>query len=299
MLRRLARSSPKTRLTLPPGSTCTLLNVTFIPIGRFAAATRLSIKALRLYDQSELLPAAFIDPQSGYRYYRPEQLQRANTIRTLRAIDMPLADIAAIFAGDDPETTLRLHLVRLEDRRSEIDRRTRRLESLLDSKEFFMTDTVTIKTAPGQRIAAYRTTTTHDTVFTAIPAGFARVQRALGHAQPTGAPFTLFHTFPDAEQAGEISMCIPVGSPIAETDSVENHELPPGPVASIVHHGSYTTMGATYAAVGLWIQEHGHTITGPSREIYLNNPDDVAEAGLLTEIQWPIDDDNGAGPAAE
>ena len=156
-----------------------------------------------------------------------------------------------------------------------------------------MTDTVTIKTTPGQRIAAYRTTTTHDAVFTEIPAGFARVQRALGHTQPAGAPFTLFHTFPDAEQAGEISMCIPVATPVTETDGVEDHELPAGPVASIVHHGEYTTMGATYATIGLWIQEHGHTITGPSREIYLNNPNDVAEAELLTEIQWPIDDDNG------
>ncbi|HEV7641695.1 MAG TPA: MerR family DNA-binding transcriptional regulator, partial [Gaiellaceae bacterium] len=40
-----------------------------IPIGQFAAAARLSLKALRLYDQSGLLPARYVDPDSGYRFY--------------------------------------------------------------------------------------------------------------------------------------------------------------------------------------------------------------------------------------
>lgn len=39
-----------------------------MPIGRFAKASRLSMKSLRNYDESGLLPAAFVDPQSGYRY---------------------------------------------------------------------------------------------------------------------------------------------------------------------------------------------------------------------------------------
>ncbi len=62
-----------------------------------------------------------------------------------------------------------------------------------------------------------------------------------------------------------------------------------GAVASIIHRGSYATMGDTYASVAAWIQEHGHSPMGPGREIYMNNPGDVAEEDLLTEIQWPID----------
>lgn len=61
-----------------------------MPIGRFAKASRLSVKSLRNYDESGLLPAAFVDPQSGYRYYRLEQLARADAIRSLRMVDMPL-----------------------------------------------------------------------------------------------------------------------------------------------------------------------------------------------------------------
>jgi effector-binding domain-containing protein len=60
-------------------------------------------------------------------------------------------------------------------------------------------------------------------------------------------------------------------------------------------------MGDTYASVGAWIHEHGHSPVGPGREIYMNNPGDVDEEDLLTEIQWPIDADDpepNAGAAA-
>lgn len=36
-------------------------------IGRFSQASRLSLKALRLYDALGLLPPAYVDPASSYR----------------------------------------------------------------------------------------------------------------------------------------------------------------------------------------------------------------------------------------
>jgi DNA-binding transcriptional MerR regulator len=61
-----------------------------LPIGRFAKATRLSVKALRHYDELGLLRPAFVDPSSGYRYYRPAQANQAEAIRILRSVEMPL-----------------------------------------------------------------------------------------------------------------------------------------------------------------------------------------------------------------
>jgi protein phosphatase len=40
-----------------------------LTIGAFAKACRLSPKALRLYDELELLRPARVDPDTGYRYY--------------------------------------------------------------------------------------------------------------------------------------------------------------------------------------------------------------------------------------
>ena len=67
-----------------------------LTIGAFARTSRLSIKALRLYDESGLLPPVRTDPDTGYRYYDPAQLERARLVAWLRRLDMPLARIRLV-----------------------------------------------------------------------------------------------------------------------------------------------------------------------------------------------------------
>src|SRR5436190_16892955 len=62
-------------------------------IGEFATAARLSQRALRLYGNNGILAPAWVDPESGYRYYRLEQLRSATLIAFLRRAGMPLAEI--------------------------------------------------------------------------------------------------------------------------------------------------------------------------------------------------------------
>ncbi|MFD9601126.1 MerR family transcriptional regulator [Streptomyces sp. NPDC059970] len=64
-----------------------------LTIGTFAKASRLSPKALRLYDELGLLTPARVDPVSGYRLYTPEQLDHARLVAWLRRLGMPLARI--------------------------------------------------------------------------------------------------------------------------------------------------------------------------------------------------------------
>ncbi|MGV4986832.1 MerR family transcriptional regulator [Streptomyces sp. NRAIS4] len=64
-----------------------------LTIGAFAKASRLSPKALRLYDELGLLPPARVDPVTGYRLYAPEQLDQARLVAWLRRLGMPLARI--------------------------------------------------------------------------------------------------------------------------------------------------------------------------------------------------------------
>jgi DNA-binding transcriptional MerR regulator len=67
-------------------------------IGEFAGRSRLSAKALRLYDELGLLPPARVDEDSGYRFYEPGQLGQARLIAALRRLQVPLAEIKAILA---------------------------------------------------------------------------------------------------------------------------------------------------------------------------------------------------------
>ncbi len=67
-----------------------------LSIGEFARASRLTPKALRLYDELGLLPPAHVDPHSGYRSYEPAQLDRARLVAWLRGLGMPLARIRVV-----------------------------------------------------------------------------------------------------------------------------------------------------------------------------------------------------------
>ena len=68
-------------------------------IGAFARRSRLSIKALRLYDRLGLLTPADVDPGTGYRRYHESQLLRARLIVMMRRVEIPLAQVAEIVAA--------------------------------------------------------------------------------------------------------------------------------------------------------------------------------------------------------
>ena len=90
-----------------------------LTIGRFARLSGLSARTLRKYDATGLLRPATVDPETGYRFYAHAQYARAETIRLLRSLDIPLAEIATILDSADPgaaRRSLEHHLTRAEAR---------------------------------------------------------------------------------------------------------------------------------------------------------------------------------------
>jgi DNA-binding transcriptional MerR regulator/catechol 2,3-dioxygenase-like lactoylglutathione lyase family enzyme len=86
-------------------------------IGRFARISGLSVHTLRHYDDVGLLAPAEVDPATGYRRYRRDQVRQARLIQALRWIDLPIEEIgAALFdeSGDTLTGILRRHRLRLE-----------------------------------------------------------------------------------------------------------------------------------------------------------------------------------------
>ena len=65
-------------------------------------------------------------------------------------------------------------------------------------------------------------------------------------------------------------------------------EVEGGAVAWTTHRGPYDEVGPAYHTVAGWIQEHGHEIAGPPREVYLTDPGSTPPSEFLTEIQFPI-----------
>jgi DNA-binding transcriptional MerR regulator len=74
--------------------------VGLVSIGEFSRRSRLSPKALRLYDDLGLLVPDHVDAATGYRWYADTQPERARVVALLRRIGVPLAQISNMLALD-------------------------------------------------------------------------------------------------------------------------------------------------------------------------------------------------------
>jgi DNA-binding transcriptional MerR regulator len=102
----------------------TTLPSRLLSIGEFAAATQLSPKALRIYDEQRLLPPARIDTATGYRSYSSDQVPLGRLVRTLREMNLSLTDIASVVASKNGGTeTLLAQLAQEIDSRYARERR--------------------------------------------------------------------------------------------------------------------------------------------------------------------------------
>jgi DNA-binding transcriptional MerR regulator len=79
-----------------------------ISIGEFARRSRLSLKALRLYDERGVLVPSRVDQGSGYRYYDPAQLDEARLVVMMRQLQLPLAAIKELLACDPADAATRI-----------------------------------------------------------------------------------------------------------------------------------------------------------------------------------------------
>lgn len=114
-----------------------------------------------------------------------------------------------------------------------------------------------------------------------------------------GMPVFVCHetSVEEAMQAAEegnadIEVAVPVAAPVTITgespDDISWYEPPGETMVKAIHKGPCETCETTYNEVFAWIEAHGKEITGPIREIYLNDPEEVAEENILTEMYVPV-----------
>ena len=69
----------------------------YYKIGEISKIKHVTIKALRFYDRVGLLKPAYVDPETGYRYYSSEQLFQVEMIQYLRRLNVSVAEIKFLF----------------------------------------------------------------------------------------------------------------------------------------------------------------------------------------------------------
>lgn len=63
-----------------------------LTIRQFARLTGLTVRAVRHYGELGLLQPAYVDPDTGYRYYSRHQVSDAAAIRRLRFLELALGE---------------------------------------------------------------------------------------------------------------------------------------------------------------------------------------------------------------
>jgi DNA-binding transcriptional MerR regulator len=102
-----------------------------LSIGGFSVVTGLSITALRHYDDVGLLRPAEVDPDTGYRRYRPEQVAHGRLLATLRQVEMPIDTMRAIPHGG-LDAALAEHLQRLRSAADSLAQHIKSVEYYLE-----------------------------------------------------------------------------------------------------------------------------------------------------------------------
>jgi DNA-binding transcriptional MerR regulator len=249
-----------------------------LTIGEFGRRAGLSIKALRLYDVSGLLPPAQVDPASGYRQYSAEQLDRACRISLLRQLDMPLAVVAEVLAGTDDQAVARLDRWWLAQETSMRAKRGTlswlRAQLARASVEPLPVYPVRHRDLPDTKVAFIRTEVDQQGLVDAIQAGEWEIRQHLDAAggQTSAEHWVIYEGAVTPDSEAPIEVCVPFSGVVE----------PAGKIAirlEAAHSEIYTTVQRddccyprimhAYDAVEAYRVNAGLVQTGPAREIYL------------------------------
>ncbi len=272
-----------------------------LPIGTFSRVTRLSQRALRLYDERGLLVPAGKDLCTGYRSYTADQIGRGVVIGHLVSLGFGLADVGALLdarAAGDLETIRRLFAVRREAVGAE-SRRLAAIDAALarggaDPEVFAMSISEPIvKEIPVQRVISRRDRGTYGET---IPRMIGEVCRALAPRngrEPgfcvAGPIMTVYHDNEYREQDADLEVALPVtGRVELEDPTLELRTLPATRVVSVIYTGPYQGVSSAHQAAFEAARALGLEWNGPARELYLNDPHTVGEQELMTEVQYPV-----------
>jgi DNA-binding transcriptional MerR regulator len=263
-----------------------------VSIGDFSRMTHLSVKALRYYQDVGLLSPAGVDRETSYRWYDLSQVPAAQVIRRFRDLGMPVERIKAVLSTSDVAERNSLVVAHLRQMESGLERTQQIVASLRALlEESAPAIRIEYRSVPELSIASITGVIDASNLATWWLESFAEIDRALRQQRitPAGPRGGLFPTELFAEEVGEITLFVPIDTPMSPSGNVVLRKLPPVELAIAVHRGSLSEADRTFAPLGAHVLERTTAVEGSIREHYIVTGDDVEnENQLMTEIGWPI-----------
>lgn len=268
---------------------------TLFPIGEVSRLFHISVSSLRHYENIGLLTPEYISPDSGYRYYGTAQFEILNTIRYLRALDMPLPEIEDFLKNRDIdriEGKLRQQKQTVLKKQQELERIERkidhRLSWLLDAQSTPL-DTVSLVQLPACRIVWVDDPLKID--------GSADMEAPIRKLDQSDAEAVVFlgkvglGISAEHLQAAQTEQYDGIFLVLDQEDiyTGDTLTLPETLCVRLRFRGSHTEARAQYQRLLSYIQKHQMQIAGFSREVTLidygitNDPEK-----FVTEICIPV-----------
>lgn len=268
------------------------LSKDLLSIGAFANQTRLSIKALRLYDQLGLLQPRQVHPQNGYRFYGVDQLSIARMIRDMREMDIPLATIRLVLAAlpsssAQAEALLQEYAEMRERQIEQIRNQVQQFIQQIQQEQNPMSFEVNVKPIAPQQVLSITHHVKIDKLDETIRKSLDTMFRMLKEQglEAAAAPFGIFHGAINEQEDGPLEICMPVDGPVRARGSVQVKELQGGDAACVMTVGPETDFPAilgAYDAAADWIQKNGSAMAEPPREVWHSRPGEEPRM----EIVW-------------
>jgi DNA-binding transcriptional MerR regulator len=240
----------------------------YLSLGRFAKNGQLSRKALRLYDEMGILVPDYVDPSSGYRYYCPDQLEKARFIRMLREMEMPLADIRRVLAATTTEEAIELVSEcnrDFETRVRSVRRASEKIIAYLRKEPDTMMFDISVKTFPAQRVATIKKHIQVRPFQQFIPEALRQIStyvKASG-AQISGDPFCFYHGPVNESDDGPVEIGLPVEGEIESGGEIRVSPIPAHRAAygkTPPEQSQYPEIIEAWDAVVAWVQENKLTL---------------------------------------
>lgn len=227
-------------------------------------AGQLSRKALRLYDGLGILVPDYVDPGSGYRYYSPDQLERARFIRMLRGMEMPLADIRRVLAATTAEEAIELvsQCARdFETRFVGVRRASEKVIAYLRKEPYTMMFEITIKSFPEQRAVTIKKHIRVGPFQQFIPEALKRISAYVkeSSARISGDPFCFYYGPVNESDSGPVEIGLPVEGKIEPSGEMRVLDIPPHRAAfgtAPPEQSQYPEIIEAWDAVVAWVQEN-------------------------------------------
>lgn len=264
-----------------------------LTIGEFSASTRLTIKTLRMYHEEGIIVPDKTDFVTGYRYYGEKSWLRAQEVKLLRDLGFSHKELKEILleCSEDEDLgtflerrlkTVETEIVRLREMQGRI------LLHLATGKEIQMKQDREIKDKVIAEIivCGIRYKGRYDEIGKYYTPLFKKVGRYV-----SGPPMAFYYDCEYHENDADIEAAVVVKKEVVMA-GIECRKIPETKVLSILHYGSYETIGDSYKLLFDALTTRGLKSHIPSRELYLKGPGMIFprdSKNFVTEIQIPVE----------